>query len=171
MTPIRFWIVFLLGSLPIPYTLFAKTGDFKPCEDAQVYYMPLEGFSEKYLKRIKLTPLGAYEARKLPEKESDRIYSFHRTRWLILKKPETSKKGNWTSHLYIRRGKKDFLHLSLKDHGSGSVTAKWINEKLLFIKVWWNRTVATDMIVDVEAKNIIYQEMSNYEEYLSPCSD
>ncbi|CAA6676980.1 MULTISPECIES: hypothetical protein [unclassified Lentimonas] len=36
--------------------------------------------------------------------------------------------------------------------------AHWINEKLLFIRVWWGRVLGRDMIFDVEAGKFIYQE-------------
>lgn len=34
----------------------------------------------------------------------------------------------------------------------------WINEKLLFLRPWWGRIVATDMIYDVEKDKIVYAE-------------
>lgn len=35
---------------------------------------------------------------------------------------------------------------------------KWINEKLLFIRSWWGRIVATDVIYDVENEKVLYKE-------------
>lgn len=35
---------------------------------------------------------------------------------------------------------------------------KWINEKLLFMRPWWGRIAATDLIYDVEAETVIYAE-------------
>jgi len=40
--------------------------------------------------------------------------------------------------------------------GLGEV--KWINEKLLFMRPWWGRIAATDLIYDVEAEKVIYAE-------------
>ena len=34
----------------------------------------------------------------------------------------------------------------------------WINEKLLFVRVWVGRLGATDLIIDVEAETIIHSE-------------
>lgn len=36
--------------------------------------------------------------------------------------------------------------------------ARWINEKLIFWRVWWGRIAASDMIYDVEAEKFIYTE-------------
>jgi hypothetical protein len=35
---------------------------------------------------------------------------------------------------------------------------KWINEKLIFIRVWWGRRLGTDLIFDVETERILYVE-------------
>lgn len=35
---------------------------------------------------------------------------------------------------------------------------KWINEKLLFFRIWWGRMLATDIIFDVEKEIIAYSE-------------
>ncbi len=35
---------------------------------------------------------------------------------------------------------------------------KWINEKLLYIRVWWGKIAATDFIFDVEKKEFIHSE-------------
>jgi len=35
----------------------------------------------------------------------------------------------------------------------------WINEKLLYIQVWWGRVLGTYLIFDVEKEDVIYREM------------
>jgi hypothetical protein len=35
---------------------------------------------------------------------------------------------------------------------------KWINEKLLFIRIWWGRIAVDDVIFDVEKEAVIYTE-------------
>ena len=40
----------------------------------------------------------------------------------------------------------------------GLAEVKWINEKLLFMRPWWGRIAATDLIYDVEAEKVIYAE-------------
>ena len=40
----------------------------------------------------------------------------------------------------------------------GLSDVKWINEKLLFMRPWWGRIAATDIIYDVEKEQVIYSE-------------
>jgi hypothetical protein len=35
-----------------------------------------------------------------------------------------------------------------RDHGN-TFSANWINEKLLFVQVWWGRIASSDIILDV----------------------
>lgn len=46
----------------------------------------------------------------------------------------------------------DFVELS----GLGEV--RWLSEKLLFMRAWWGRLVATDLIYDVERERFIHAE-------------
>lgn len=34
----------------------------------------------------------------------------------------------------------------------------WVNEKLLFMRAWWGRIMATDFVYDVEKEKLIYTE-------------
>lgn len=34
----------------------------------------------------------------------------------------------------------------------------WVNEKLLFLRVWWGQIAATDLIYDVERERFVYDE-------------
>ena len=43
-------------------------------------------------------------------------------------------------------------------HLFGLSEVKWVNEKLLFMRPWWGRIAATDLIYDVEAERFIYAE-------------
>jgi hypothetical protein len=40
--------------------------------------------------------------------------------------------------------------------------AKWVNEKLISMRVWWGRVAATDLIFDVENERVIYAESVHY---------
>lgn len=46
----------------------------------------------------------------------------------------------------------DFVELA------GLSDVRWLNEKLVFMRPWWGRIVATDLIFDVEREKIIYAE-------------
>ena len=38
------------------------------------------------------------------------------------------------------------------------VSPTWINEKLLFVRAWWGRFVGVDLLIDVEAGTLVYEE-------------
>jgi hypothetical protein len=38
----------------------------------------------------------------------------------------------------------------------------WINEKLIYIEVWWGRALGSSFIFDVESESMIYKEMIRY---------
>jgi hypothetical protein len=62
--------------------------------------------------------------------------------------------------VYIYNERDYLIGLSLLDHYTNyTVTIEWINEKLLFLRVWWGRIAGSDLIVDVESESIIWHEM------------
>jgi hypothetical protein len=57
---------------------------------------------------------------------------------------------------------KDHL-LRIRIEGTiGISDVRWINEKLLFLRPWWGRIAATDLILDVETERFIYEESVTY---------
>ena len=40
----------------------------------------------------------------------------------------------------------------------GLSDVRWVNEKLLFMRAWWGRIMATDFVYDVEKEKMIYTE-------------
>lgn len=36
---------------------------------------------------------------------------------------------------------------------------EWVNEKILFVRVWWGRVLGADILVDVEREKILYEEI------------
>ena len=62
----------------------------------------------------------------------------------------------------------DFSNL----HGLSDI--RWVNEKLLFMRPWWGRIAATDIIYDVEKAQVIFAEALKdgriaYQQYLQSC--
>jgi len=82
--------------------------------------------------------------------------------WFAEEVPDTSRPGPWTTRLLVFNERRTLARLSLIDHASGEIRASWMNEKLLFVRVWWGRIVATDMIFDVEAGRFVYREMLDW---------
>jgi hypothetical protein len=137
-----------------------------PCDDAQVQYRPAPS---EVAHKIRVTrpssqPALSTSARKLVSPQG--------TRWFFEVDPDyTSTKEPWNTILFIHRtGETDrVLRLDVMDHGN-TFTASWINEKLLFVEVWWGRRAASDVILDIDQGKIMYHEMANYSEIIQPCS-
>ncbi|PCJ54050.1 MAG: hypothetical protein COA79_22360 [Planctomycetota bacterium] len=99
---------------------------------------------------------GSFPAKKLEIiKSPNKAYSFG------IFRPDTTKKAPWTTKIFINNEKKASLVVILRDHSQYMTKAKWINEKLLFVRVHWGRILWSDIILDVETEKIIYKEMVN----------
>jgi len=69
------------------------------------------------------------------------------------------------SSVAIFSEKEEFWKLAFKEVFYGA-DPKWINENLLFIRVYWGRIALQDIIVNVEQEKIIYTE-SGGDEYIA----
>jgi hypothetical protein len=95
----------------------------------------------------------------------------HGTAAFVMRRPNTTQSGPWTTTVYVRGNAARPIDLSIKfsNHASGGVRATWLNEKLLFLQVWRGRIVSTDLILDVEAKLFVHREAGNYGILIQPC--
>ena len=100
-----------------------------------------------------------------------RVKSPEGTAWFVENDPDyMSTKVPWTTILYVGGlGRPEvFLQASFKDHGN-TFSARWINEKLIFIQVWWGRFDSSDIILDISKREFIYNEFAQYGELNEPC--
>lgn len=69
------------------------------------------------------------------------------------------RQGDWPAAKILIHAEKDRLtQIEFSEiHALGEV--RWINEKLLFIRVWWGRTTGNDLIFDVESEAVISSEL------------
>jgi hypothetical protein len=81
-------------------------------------------------------------------------------RVVIEERADTMLPPPWTTRLHILppAGPCEGVRLSLNEHATYGVGHAWVNEKLLFIRVWWGRIAATDCILDVESLRLVYAE-------------
>jgi hypothetical protein len=136
--------------------------DVLKCEDAKVLFSP---FDEAYSKRIILKDLSNSEN---PPSNAQREYSPERDMWKVIIEPDTSKPGPWNTVIYFGSDANETVwKLTLVDVRATSV--QWLNEKLVFGKVWWGRIYATDFILDVQQRKFLYREMANYVAKGEPC--
>jgi hypothetical protein len=134
------------------------------CEHEEVLY---SAFDRWFAGRIRLTPQPTSY---VPPQENERKFSPQRDRWLVQTRPDSTRPGPWTTTIVIgtsHHGKAS--KLSLIDHTSGGVRVQWLNEKLLFVQVWWGRIVSTDLVLDAEHRTFLYQERANYGAFTEPC--
>jgi hypothetical protein len=135
------------------------------CKNAQVEYAP---FDTKFTNKIVVQSVAKSFTE--PDKKK-RTSSPQDTAWFVQVSPDFTKPIPWTTEFIIGGNalKGGPFKVQFADHGSGGVSARWLNEKLLFIQVWWGRIGSTDMILDVSNRTFIYREMANYIELIQPC--
>jgi hypothetical protein len=94
------------------------------------------------------------------------------SRLIFLDQPNFMKNGPWHTKARIIGNKAHTVNLliEVRDHANQSVHADWLNEKLLFMRVWWGRLVSTDLILNVETGEPIYMEEASYHNTIIPCN-
>ena len=97
--------------------------------------------------------------------------SLHGTAAIFVREPDTSKPGPWSTTLYVRGNLARPLAFSImiRDHASGGVRARWLNEKLLFVQFWRGRIASVDLILDVDSRRFVHQAAANYAVLAEPC--
>ena len=75
-----------------------------------------------------------------------------------------TKGGPWSTTVYVVTDSPRLsgVKMVLVDHGSGGVRAAWLNERLVFVQVWWGRIRSSDLIVDVPNATFVYKEDADY---------
>ena len=136
-----------------------------PCPAPSVRYEAPPQALQKKINLTKLASVGEF-----PE-SAKRNLSPQGTRWFVQLDPDyTSTKEPWSTTLYIKGGDdgQNVLKAQFIDHGN-TFSASWINEKLLFVEVWWGRIASSDLILDVNQGTVIYDELARYGELSEPC--
>ena len=67
----------------------------------------------------------------------------------------------YVTKIHIHTGKDYMLSIELIDHKPNLPEIRWVNEKLLFVRVWWGKVLGSDFIIDIEKEKIIYKDMIN----------
>jgi hypothetical protein len=100
-------------------------------------------------------------------------FSPHGTKHYIMQSADFTKQAPWNTDIYILGNRANPLKMKItfRDHGNGGVRARWLNEKLLFVQVWWGRIVSTDLILDLDSAKWIYMQNANYGNIIKPCDE
>jgi hypothetical protein len=160
------WMM-VISAVSISYAA-AVISDTECREYDQVYYEKPDGYA---LSRIHLKNMDTDS--KLPFSLSSSLKEFspQGTKHYIIQSPDFKEKGPWNTDIYVlgNRANPMKLKITFFDHGSGGVRAMWLNEKLLFVQVWWGRIVSTDLILDIDTSKWIYAQNANYSNIIMPC--
>ncbi len=161
---LTFLMLFLLSLSSAPALSQESRPSLPRCGEAMVQYTP---FDENYSQKITLREVHNSGA---SQPEGNKEYSPQRTAWVSPSTPDTSRPGPWNTDVTIAApaGSK-VLQLAFQEHASGGASVQWLNEKLLFGRVWWGRIYSTDFILDVEKEQFIYKQMAHYGELIEPC--
>jgi hypothetical protein len=134
------------------------------CETAKVRYTAFDpGYSNRILVEIvtdlEELPLGVTKK-----------YSPQHTRWQARLEPNYEKEGPWTTTVYFGfQESRARVKLAFVNHANGGTELEWMNEKLVFGRVWWGRIYSTDFILDVPRREFVYREMALYGALGEPC--
>lgn len=167
---IRLCGVLVCGSMVMLATTgFAQIIQGDPCAPV-VRYEPFN--EESYgFDKITLSRTSSFDSLSVPTDSLTRIFSRWETHWLLEKTPNFLEQGPWTTVLIVGSYEKPKWTLKFKNHASGGVNSRWINEHLLFVRVWWGRIASTDLIIDTDTGKYMYRESANYGEFLINCPD
>lgn len=141
------------------------------CRDYdEVHYEKPDDYA---LSRINIEELEAKTKLQAQVANGSKELSPQGTKHFVLLSPDFVKEGPWHSYIYVlgNQAKPVRLKMTFRDHGNGGVQAKWLNEKLLFVQVWWGRIVSTDLILDVESSKWIYSQNANYGNLIMSCPE
>ena len=133
----------------IPQTSVAPTYTNPACWDEPRIYQPqgesgavFENAAQRSLKLDHIS--GSLERPHTPS--PNRAYAFHQS-------PET---GLHASLVVFKE--KDYLLRIRADDARGLRDVRWINERLIFFRLWLGRIGGVDAIVDVETEVIVHME-------------
>jgi hypothetical protein len=162
------WIAVLaaVAVVTLPGRIEAQSGETAiACGTREVRYTPFDPSSTK-----KIILSETKDSSEAPSAK-DKKWSPQGTRYLLLQSADFNKPGPWTTTVFIGGAGLNgrLLKLSLIDHESGGVQVQWLNEKLLFVDVWWGRIVSVDLIVDINSRTFLYKEMAEYGDITQPC--
>lgn len=115
----------------------------------RVFHTP---FDPKYETRI-LTSTVAFEDK------TGKVLSPNEGYWFSIEAADTTRDSPWSTTVYVYSERPYLIRIEFKDHASYGVTAKWINEKLLYLDVWWGRVLGSYLIYDVEKEECVIKEM------------
>lgn len=78
-----------------------------------------------------------------------------------VRNPDTTGPGPWGAGLIVDVEQAERLALVFDDIAQ-PIQPRWINEKLIFVRAAWGRIAFSDLILDVEKRELVYHERAVY---------
>jgi len=95
--------------------------------------------------------------------------STYGTRWLSQNDPDFTKNGPFSTTISVGDRNGALWMLTFPQHGNEAIQSDWLNEKLLFLRLWLGRIVSLDMILDVDHGVLVYSEDATHDDLMQPC--
>ena len=94
---------------------------------------------------------------------------------LWVRQADTSREGPWDAEVVVDVERPELLHMRLADVSVYDVSARWVNEKLIFVRVPWGRVAFSDLIADVEHGVLVHEEAARdgriaFQQYQGECA-
>lgn len=95
------------------------------------------------------------------------------SRTLVIQRADTMQPPPWTTSMHVMTTRKNdvALRIEFRDHATYGVSHHWLNDHLLFLRVWWGRIVSTDIILDVDTGQIVLAEDASHTSMIIPTPD
>lgn len=92
------------------------------------------------------------------------------SRAVVIQHADTTRPAPWTTRVIVQDtpDARKALHVEIRDHATYGVSHLWLNDRLLFLRVWWGRIVSTDLVVNAETGRIIHAEDAAYTGVIQP---
>lgn len=118
-------------------------------KDVRVFHT---AFDERWSERVQVRKVAAEDTC------SEKIYSPNKAYWYsVAVGPQTRQVHDVRVDIFSERDYLVRLELS-QIYMNFEKKVRWINEKLLYVRVWWGRALGADLIFDVETERIVYME-------------
>ncbi|MBD3268116.1 hypothetical protein GF373_15745 [bacterium] len=87
------------------------------------------------------------------------LYSPNGGYWLLNNAKITN--GTQAGQVYVFNERDYLIEFSFSYYANFGVKEKWINEKLIYLRIWRGRVKALDLIYNVEEETILYSEQTH----------
>ena len=118
--------------------------------EPRIYHTP---FDKEYTERISVSRIA------LTDVDVPKVASPNKAYWFTPYGTDTMKPGPYDFRANIYNERDYLVRLTVSGiYGNYEPEIRWINEKLLYVEIWWGRIKGADFILDVEDETVIHKE-------------